>query len=227
MSSAHRGDRRLLSLKGVQINVRQKMDGIALLEALPDRIASLAFLDPQYRDVLDKLAYGNEGAKQKGRAALPQMTSDTIAFFLEEIARVLRPSGHAFLWVDKFTIAEGLWRRWIRRTAFEVVDLIAWNKMRPGNGYRTRGVTEYCVVLQKPPKVAKGVWTDHSIRDSWSEFADRERHAHCKPYLLTERLIRSVTDRDDLVLDPCAGGYGVLEACRQTGRHFIGCDLNG
>ena len=36
------------------------------------------FFDPQHRGVLDKLAYGNEGARQKGRVGLPAMTSDYI-----------------------------------------------------------------------------------------------------------------------------------------------------
>jgi DNA modification methylase len=29
----------------------------------------------------------------------------------------------------------------------------------------------------------------------------------------------------DLVLDPAAGGYGVLDAAVAMGRHFVGCDL--
>lgn len=210
------------------MNARQKMNGVDLFEALPDRIAALVFCDPQYRTVLDKLAFGNEGARQKGRAALPQMTDSDIAFFVSEAARVLRPSGHLALWMDKFSLAEGVYRRWLRRaTTLDVVDLIAWNKMRPGMGRRARCQTEYLVIAQKHPVRAQGVWTDHAISDSWSEHHDRGVHPHCKPFRLTERIIRAVTSRDDLVVDPCAGGYGVLNACLESGRIFLGCDLNG
>ena len=39
------------------------------------RSVPVAFLDPQYRGVLDHLAYGNEGVRRgAARAALPQMT---------------------------------------------------------------------------------------------------------------------------------------------------------
>jgi DNA modification methylase len=42
---------------------------------------------------------------------------------------------------------------------------------------------------------------------------------------LIERLIRATTKAGDLVVDPCAGSYVVLEACRVSGRQFVGCDL--
>lgn len=221
------GNRRALSLK-IPRNVRQRMNGVELFERLPDGIAALVICDPQYRNVLDKLKFGNEGARQQGRARLPQMTDDDVAYFVEEAARVLRPSGHLALWIDKFCLASGAFRKWSRRAnALEVVDLIAWNKLRPGMGRRARCQTEFCVIFQKLPTRAKDVWTDHAIPDSWLEYADREVHPHAKPVELTRRLIRAVTKRGDLVVDPCAGGYGVLDACILTGREFVGCDLTG
>lgn len=219
--------RRILSLR-VARNVRQRMNGVDLLAQLPDGIAALGVFDPQHRNVLDKLALGNEGARQQGRAALPQMRDDDVAFFIEEIERVLRPSGHLMLWIDKFCLAEGHHRRWMRRArSLKVVDVIAWNKLRPGMGRRARCQTEYLVVAQKEPLRAKDIWTDHSIPDSWQEHHDRALHPHAKPHQLTARLIRAVTERGDLVVDPCAGGYGVLDACLATGREFVGCDLMG
>jgi site-specific DNA-methyltransferase (adenine-specific) len=154
------------------------------------------------------------------------MSDRQIATFVQEIARVLAPSGHLFLWIDKFTACEGDHRRYtMHAPELRRVDFICWNKMRPGMGRRSRCRTEYLVVLQKEPVRAKGIWTDHRLDDCWPEMSDRGIHAHAKPHQLTERLIRAVTKRGDIVLDPCAGGYGVLEACAHTGRNFIGCDL--
>lgn len=210
------------------MNARQRMNGIDLFDALPDRIAKLVILDPQYRTVLDELKFGNEGARQKGRAQLPQMTDSDIAYFVSEAARVLHPSGHLALWMDKFSLVEGVFRRWLRRApSLAVVDMLVWNKLRIGMGRRSRVQTEYVVICQKAPQRAAGAWTDRGIPDCWGEHHDREVHPHCKPFRLTDRLIRATTLRDDLVVDPCAGGYGVLEACQQSGRIFLGCDLNG
>jgi site-specific DNA-methyltransferase (adenine-specific) len=48
-------------------NVAQRGDALELLKTLPDACAALAFFDPQHRGVLDKLKFGNEGARQRER----------------------------------------------------------------------------------------------------------------------------------------------------------------
>lgn len=203
------------------------MSGYALLRSLDDASARLAFFDPQYRGVLDHQRYGNEGHKrERRRAALQPMTEHAIALWIEEIARVLKPSGHAMLWVDKFMIGTGHHVRLLRfAPTLQVVDVIHWNKGRPGMGRRARCRSEYLIVAQKAPLRAKGAWTDHRLEDAWIEQSDRSVHPHAKPYQLTERLIRATTRRGDLVVDPCAGGYVVLDACLASGRRFVGCDL--
>ena len=35
------------------------------------------------------------------------------------------------------------------------------------------------------------------------------------------------TTEGDFLIDPAAGTFSVLDACRQKGRVFLGCDLNG
>lgn len=219
-------DRRLLSLQGVERNARQRIDAVDLLSRIPNAIARLFVFDPQYRTGLDQLKFGNEGSRQKARYQLPQMRDDEIAFVIEEAQRVLRPSGHLFLWVDKFVIGSGQHLRYLRRAQkLRIVDLAVWNKMAIGMGRRFRCQTEFLVVAQKEPSVAKGVWIDHGIPDCWAEGRNGDRHPHAKPHVLMDRLIRATTRRGDLVIDPCAGGYGVLEACQLSGREFIGGDL--
>ena len=39
-------------------------------------------------------------------------------------------------------------------------------------------------------------------------------------------MIESVSVASDIILDPCAGGFSVLEACKLANRDFLGCDLN-
>ena len=207
-------------------NARQVMDGVAMLRTVKKGEAALAIFDPQYRQVLDKLKFGNEGARQQERAKLPQMTDHMIQKFLIEVERVLEPSGHLLLWIDKFSLSTGHWRKWLPdATALSQVDMITWNKGRSGMGQRSRRRTEFVMVLQQPPRRADGRWKDHNIDDDWLEYADTSAHPHAKPLQLTQHLIRSVTKRGDLVVDPAAGGYGTLDCCRATGREFIGCDL--
>lgn len=203
---------------------RNCVDGLVLLGAIREESIAAAFFDPQYRGVLDKLSYGNEGVTRgMRRCQLPQMKESVIRSFLLEFDRVLQKSGHLFLWVDKFHLCEGI-PPWMAGTSLETVDMIVWDKGRIGMGYRTRRRAEYLIVLQKRPKRAKGVWRDHTLPDVWHEAASK-RHPHAKPIGLQMRLIQAVTEEDDWVLDPSAGSYSVLAACNRTGRNFIGGDL--
>ncbi|MGB9887868.1 MAG: DNA-methyltransferase [Moorellales bacterium] len=206
-----------------QYDYPNRCDGRELLAAVRDASVPCVFFDPQYRGVLDKLAYGNEGeTRGRRRSKLPQMNEDIIREFIAGIARVLIPSGHLFLWVDKFHLCEGI-TGWLPAD-LRTVDMIVWNKLKMGMGYRTRRQCEYLMVIQKLPLRAKGVWAIHDLPDVWEEYVTAD-HPHAKPVRLQARLIEAVTNPGDVVLDPAAGSFSVLEACRLTGRRFLGGDL--
>ena len=214
----------LLKSNTYSINKKNKADGLKLLADINNETISVAFFDPQYRGILDKLRYGKH--RMNDRWSLVQMTEEKIREFIEGINRVLKKSGYLFLWVDKFHLTNDAenFRNWIYNTDFQVVDMITWNKEKMGMGYRTRRVSEYLVVLQKPPIKAKVTWSDHSIPDVWSE-KYKNNHPHSKPIGLQQKLIEATTKEGDYVLDPASGGYSVFEACKNVGRDFIGGDI--
>ena len=205
-------------------NKKNKIDGLKLLGQLHDNTIKTAFFDPQYRGILDKMNYGNEGeSRGKARCDLQQMDEEIIIKFINEIDRVLSPSGHLFLWVDKFHLCTGV-LDWFSNTSLQLVDLITWDKDKIGMGYRTKRKSEYLIVFQKEPKRAKDVWKSHSIPDVWVEKVNKT-HAHSKPINLQKALIEATTEEGDYVLDPASGGYSVFEACKLCKRTFIGGDI--
>lgn len=213
--------------EGLRLNVRLKMDGLKFLAKLPEGKIPVAFLDPQYRGVLDKLGYGNEGERRgRARCELPQMTAEMIHKFVRGIDAALMPSGHLFLWMDKYHLCTGF-SDWLGGTQLDIVDMLTWNKGKMGMGYRTRRLGEYLVVLQKGPRRAKGVWKVHNIPDVWHEEVKRNGHTHKKPVDLQGELIAAVSNEGDIVVDPAAGSFSVMEACKMRGRNFLGCDING
>lgn len=213
----------LLPNADIRFNYRNKCDGYALMSQIQPNSVTAAFFDPQYRGILDKLSYGNEGVSRgKERSALPQMDEETILAFINKIAEILIPSGHLFLWVDKFHLCSGV-TGWLPANV-KLVDMMVWNKGKIGMGYRTRRQCEYCIIIQKLPVRAKGVWTLHNIPDVLEEKVPRG-HTHGKPVGMQARLIEAVSNPGDVILDPAAGGFSVLNACEATGRTFLGGDL--
>ncbi|MBR2209767.1 MAG: site-specific DNA-methyltransferase [Synergistaceae bacterium] len=214
--------------RNFSINSKNRVDGLKLLDSLNDNSIAVTFFDPQYRGVLDKLKYGNEGVSRgRARSSLPQMDEETIIKFINEINRVLKSSGHLFLWVDKFHLCQGV-LDWFMETELNLVDMIVWDKGKIGMGYRTRRKSEYLIIFQKSPVKAKACWTDHAIPDVWQEKLENseKNHTHSKPIELQKRLIAATTQEGDFVLDPAAGGYSVLTACQLLGsRNFIGGDI--
>ena len=209
------------------LNRRNQFNGLDLLAALDAETIPLCIFDPQYRGILDKMRYGNEGVSRgQRRSGLLQMSEEIISEFIAGIAAALIPSGHLFLWIDKFHLCTGV-GPWVEAWGLEVVDLVTWNKDRIGMGYRTRRIGEYLLILQKPPKRAKGVWQSHDIPDVVTEKVERIGNVHPKPVNLQARLIAAVTDPGDVVLDPAAGSYSVMTAAHQVGRQFLGCDIAG
>ena len=208
----------------ILLNYKNKIDGLVLLKGIDTESVKEAFFDPQYRGVLDKLSYGNEGVgRGKARSSLQQMDLGTIIKFINEINRVLLPSGHLFLWVDKFHLCQGV-LEWFMHTDLNLVDMITWDKDKIGMGYRTRRKSEYLIVFQKKPIRAKDVWKSHSIPDVWTEKVVKT-HPHSKPINLQKTLIEATSNEGDLILDPAAGGYSVFEACKIINRNFIGGDI--
>lgn len=207
-------------------NTPLQMDGIKFMNLIPNATIPVVFFDPQYRGILDKMGYGNEGKKRgKDRSDLPQMTEETIVNFINKINDILMPSGHLFLWIDKFHVCEGF-QHWINSTELEIVDMVIWNKNKMGMGYRTRRVSEYCIIIQKQPKKAKGVWKIHDIPDVWLEKVNSKTHPHQKPLFLQSMLIEAVSNKGDFIVDPAAGSFSVMKAAIFKERNFLGCDLN-
>ena len=229
------------------LNQPNQFDGLELLDQIEPESVPLCIFDPQYRGILDQMQYGNEGVSRgQRRSGLPQMTEETIALFIPSIAKTLVPSGHLFLWIDKFHLCSGI-QPWLDQDGvnMKVVDLVTWNKDRMGMGYRTRRSCEYLLILQKLPKRAKGVWQKHDIPDVWTEIGEehitpawsenipdvwteavnRLKATHPKPINLQAELIKAVTDPGEVVLDPAAGSYSVLAAAHRAERQFLGCDI--
>lgn len=190
------------------------------MRSLPNNSVKLVFFDPQYEKVRQVLSLNYPLSFQPDKQ---------ISQFCQEISRVLKPSGFCLLWVNKTVLSAGRVLNWLAQASqLKIVDLLVWYKQNIlGLGSWFRSQAEFAFLLQKHPAQSK-LFTNHSFGNVWTESslpASQRKHPHQKPKKLIRTLIEATTEPGDLVVDPCAGSFIVLEVCQETKREFIGCDL--
>ncbi|KLL05268.1 MAG: adenine-specific DNA methylase [Mycoplasmataceae bacterium RV_VA103A] len=207
-------------------NTVQEGDGLELLKSLGGETAQLVIFDPQYRPVEETNRTTETFYKQPNQ----EQSEMNITAFFKEINRILKPSAFCLLWIDDNILIKGNYKQWIPNN-LKVKELLIWMKkgfIALGWEYFRQGC-EYALLIQKEPhqrfvSQAKG---SRGIRNIFSEFVNStNRHnTHQKPYKMTKKIIKQLTNPGDLIVDPCAGSFVVLLACQKLKRQFIGTDL--
>jgi site-specific DNA-methyltransferase (adenine-specific) len=148
---------------------------------------------------------------------------------MEQIQRILKPSGFALLWVNKTLLGKDRVPLWLMKTPnLKIVDFLTWYKTNSlGLGSWLRSQSEFGFLIQKYPTNSK-LFKNRSLGNVWSEdiiASQKREHPHQKPKGLIRALIEATTEKGELVVDPCAGSFAVLEVCREVEREFMGVDL--
>ena len=119
---------------------------------------------------------------------------------------------------------------------FEIKDLIRWKKTNamPRNRDR-RFITDYEVAVWAVKK--SGKWTFNRISDTYeipeivgglTPKSEKYNGGHKtqKPVYVMEWLLKRLTEKGDVVLDPFVGSGTTGIACINTNRNFIGFELD-
>jgi len=187
---------------------------------LPANSANLVFFDPQYEKVSQVSRIKN--------LPLSYQTPQQISQFLKQIARILKPSSFCLLWLNKNLLMTGQFLAWLLPNSnLKIVDLLLWIKPHFGFGSYLRNQAEFALLLQKHPINSK-FFKSKGLGNAWIEDslpASKRKHPHQKPRKLIKALIKATTEPGNLIVDPCAGSFVVLEVCQATNREFLGCDL--
>ena len=203
-----------------QWNTKQSGEALELLSNLETNSVSLVFLDPQYEPVKNVLSLNYP---------LYSQSDYQILRILEQIERVLKPSSFCLLWVNKTLLGNDRIPLWLLKTlSLKIVDCLVWHKKNYlGLGTWLRSNAEFCFLVQKYPQKGK-VFKNRSFGNVWEENvvpSGKRWHPHQKPRELIKALILATTNEKDLIIDPCAGSFVVLEVCQELNRNFLGVDL--
>lgn len=117
---------------------------------------------------------------------------------------------------------------------FEIKDMIRWKKTNPMPRNRDRRyITDFEVAVWLVKK-GRG-WTFNRLSDTYDccEYiypltpkSEKVGHPTQKPVALMNEILKRHTNKGDIVLDPFMGSGTTGVACMNTGRKFIGIELD-
>jgi site-specific DNA-methyltransferase (adenine-specific) len=139
-----------------------------------------------------------------------------------EAARLLVPGGSFLSFID--------WRQYptlygcVESCNLQIINMVVWNKevFGMGNGFRNQHELILHAANGTPRIFDRSVPNVIGSR----RISTSDLHPTEKPVPLIEDLVRVCTDVDEIVLDPFMGSGTTGVACEQTGRKFIGIEID-
>ena len=208
-----------------------RQDVLEFLKSLPNESVDLIITDPAYSGMNQHLmlgkgriigTYNDKGENGKWFEEFHD-TPDNYKQFLTECKRILKNDRHLFIMFDSFSL---LSLGTMVRDAFNVKNIITWDKVNIGMGHYFRRQTEFIMFASK----GKRPITRRDIPDIWKiKRLHRAGYPTQKPVELFEAMIASSKSKDDknfVVCDPFTGSGSAAIASIKQGTTFIGCDIS-
>ncbi len=196
----------------LEINKIYNQDCIIGLKKLKDNFVDCIIIDPPYG-----INY-HSGYYKSGNPHKPTQNDDTLFVPLDELWRVLKPTGAMFVFYShKVPLIDK-----------RVKNVIIWvkNNWTAGDLYKDFGNQYECIAY-----MPKEEFKLHSKRYSniWKFdriSANNLLHPTQKPESIIRRLIETATNKGDLVLDCFMGSGTTAISCKQMDRNFIGFETD-
>lgn len=201
-------------------------DCYELIKELPDKSVDCVYTDIPY-------LYCNGGSGNSELSARTAKKRDEIKdisngidyAILDEFKRVLKKL-NIFIWCSKMQLLDIM--KW---GGVYNQDLLVWCKSNPTPQCHNNWLPdlEYCVHIRE-----KGVPLNngHELKSKYyispANKTDKDifKHPTIKPLSLVRRHILHATQQNDIILDPFIGSGTTAIAAAETGRQFIGFEIN-
>ena len=195
-------------------------DCMEVLESLAPGSVDLAWTDPPY-------GIGFRPTHRKILAIPDKLANDEKPHteFVAPIVKTVKDGGAVYL-CTRFDVS-AQWVDALKATGVKVKNPIYWVKTLPSQGdvFGDRG---NCVEIILFASVGRHLLRGKREMNAWTISRPVVEHSHPtpKPIELVRRCIVASSDLGHLVLDPFAGSGSTAVACVQTGRRFIGAEID-
>ena len=201
------------------------MDCLEGMKYIEDKSIDLVITDPPY-----KLVQGgctNKAVTLKGATNLKSgnvFSDNSIKFsdWISEVYRVLKENSHCYIMCNDRNLKEILIES--ENAGFKLLNILVWKKKRHSpNRYYLKNA-EFIVFLRKGK--AKNINNMGTFQCLEIDNVENKLHPSEKPVKLMEIFICNSSKSGDTVLDPFMGSGTVAISAIDTGRKYIGFEIN-
>lgn len=200
-------------------------------KTIPDESIDLIATDPPY----PVTAYGNAGNsggmlrnKKTMQGKIFDHNDINVHQYAPQFFRVLKDGSHCYVMTNHINLIEML--NTFTSVGFHFIKSLIWDKGNKIMGRFYMSQFEYILFFRKGfgKKINNcgtsdilSIPNDKTKAPDGSNYHDTE-----KPVELFKILIENSSQKGEVVMDPFMGIGGCGVACKQTGRSFIGCEID-
>lgn len=223
----------------VKLNTIECSNNIDYLKKIPEDFVDLVIIDPPY-NVSQK-----SDIRYKDINIIKNFGDWDFGFdpkpVLKELKRILKPNGQIYVFCATKQIPEYMEifeKEWFFR------NMLVWSKTNPAprlsktNFVFANEYILYAINEKIKPSLAtfhfskqsemKNIFITSALqgKERVREKDGRASHPTQKPLSILKKLIEISSNKGDVVLDCFMGSGSTAVACKEIGRHFIGCEIN-
>ena len=202
-------------------------DCIEFMKTLPDNSVDMVLTDPPYKIITGGDLDGVNSIRPKGILKGNRELMKSVPLFehwLNECYRTLKNDSHAYFMVNFSNLF--YLQKSVIDAGFKIHNLLIWQKNNntPSQYYMKN--CEYIIFARK----GKAKWINDiggsKTVHSFNNILGNKVHPTEKPVELMEFYIKNSSNENEIILDPFMGSGSTGIACVNTGRKFIGCELD-
>ena len=215
----------------LEINKIHLGDCYELIKKIPDKSIDLILIDPPYDfhcGTINKTGIFKDRLVAPGKEIVNMNINNGYDIsILKEFVRVLKTI-NIFIWCNKEQIRDYLNFFVDYDISFEI---LTWHKTNPTPLTKNTFLpdTEYCLYFREKGKILlnDGYELKSKYYVTSTNKCDKDNYLHptIKPLEIIKKQILHTTQENDIVLDCFCGSGTTCIACKETGRKFIGIEI--
>lgn len=203
-------------------------DCLEAIKEIGSESVDLIVTDPPYKIITGGDKNGKNSVRPqgilRGNRKLFKNNQIKISEWMPELYRVLKYNTHCYVFSNSLNLKDML--NLSERCGFKLANLLVWekNNCTPSQYYMKN--CEYVLFLRK----GKAKWINNigasKTVHRFNNIISKKEHPTEKPVELIKFYIENSSNENDIVLDPFMGSGSTGVACVNTGRNFIGIELD-